>query len=347
MVTTQQKRVRVIDVAKAAGVSKTTAVFSLNNRLDIVISEATRQKVKAAAKEMGYQPNRLAQALSTGKTGMIHIVVPYPYTHDPFFSRYINHFQQLISNAHLTPVVSANYNEDENAEEFMARLVNWPCDAYILCYSKNLAAFLKSKMPDKNKPIVYVGEKMEDLDSVYSDNKPAITATFKHLEESNRQNIIYVSDRKSLYYINDRYALYRSHMKKQGQTPTELVVPKRTRSSAYATTLSHLAGNKAPDAFFCYNDELAIGVQRAVQDAGYKVPQDIAVTGFDGLPECEYVTPRLTTSIYPYREMCQAAWDFLQARMKDPARDIQTAEFKSHLLIGGSTQLPDRKPALG
>ena len=344
MATTQQKRVRVIDVAKAVGVSKTTAVFSLNERYDIAISETTRRKVKAAAKEMGYQPNLLAQALSTGKTGMINIVMPNINT--PFFSRYINHFQQLISHARFTPLVSANYTENENAEEFMERLLNWPCDAYILCYSKNLAAFLKSKMPDKDKPIVYIGEKMEDLDSVYSDNKPAVTATFKHLEESNRQNIIYVSDRKSLYYINDRYALYQSHMKKQGLAPTELVIPKRTRNAAYATTLNHLAGNKPPDAFFCYNDELAIGVQRAVQDADYKVPQDIAVTGFDGLPECEYVTPRLTTSIYPYREMCQTAWDFLQARMKDPARDIQTRKFKAHLLIGGSTQSPDRKPIL-
>ncbi len=331
-------------MAEVAGVSKATAVFSLNDRYDISISEATRQKVKDTAEQMGYSRNRVAQALSTGKTGMVNIVVPY--TNDPFFARYIDHLQQLISQSHLTPILSANYNEDENAEEFMERLTSWPCDAYILCYSKNMVAYLKSKLLGNDQPIVYIGEEMDSIDSVYSDNQPAVTAVLQHLLESNRQNITYVSDRKSLYYINDRYALYKSHMKKIGREPVELVTPKRTRTSAYETTLNHLASHKAPQAYFCYDDELAIGVQRAVQDAGYKVPQDVAVTGFDGMSECDYVTPRLTTAIYPYKEMCQAAWDFLQARMKDPAREVQTAEFKSHLLIGGSTQLPDRKPIL-
>ncbi|VGO13116.1 Catabolite control protein A [Pontiella desulfatans] len=344
MPTKTQKKIRIIDVAEAAGVSKATAVFSLNDRYDISISEPTRQKVKDTAKQMGYKTNRIAQALSTGKTGMVNIVVPY--TNDPFFARYIDNLQQLVSQARLTPIVSANYNEDENAEEFMDRLISWPCDAYILCYSKNLAAFLKSKLPGNDHPIVYIGEKMDDIDSVYSDNKPAISAALQHLLESKRQDITYVSDRKSLYYINDRYALYKSHMKKNGREPVELVTPKRTRNSAYETTLNHLANNKPPQAFSCYDDELAIGVQRAVQDAGYKVPQDVAVTGFDGMSECDFVTPRLTTALYPYQEMCQAAWDFLQARMNDPAREIQTAEFKSHLIIGGSTQMPDRKPCI-
>lgn len=338
------KKVRVIDVAQAAGVSKATAVFSLNDRYDIIISDATRQKVKETAKKMGYTPNRLAQALSTGKTGMINIVLPY--INDPFFSRFLAHFQQIVFEAHLTPVVTANFNEDENSAEFMERLLNWPCDAYILCYSKELVAFFKEHNIDKQKPIVYVGEKIDGIDSVYSDHKPAIKATLNHFAETNRNDITFVSDQKALYYINDRYALYQEHMKKNEKKPNELIIPERTRNSAYKTTLEYLTTNKPSQAYFCYNDELAIGVQRAVQDAGYSIPQDVAISGFDELPESDYLTPRLTTVAYSYEKMCHAAWDLLQARLKNPSRKIHTVRYESKLIQGGSTQLPDRAPNL-
>jgi len=338
------KRVRVIDVAQAADVSKATAVFSLNDRYDIVISEATRQRVKNMAEKMGYKPNPLAQALSTGKTGMINIVVPY--INDPFFSRFLAHFQQIAFEAHLTPIVTANFNEDENADEFMERLIHWPCDAYILCYSKKLAAFLKKRKIHTEKPIVYIGEKIDGIDSVYSEHKPAISAIFDHLDEDKRTDIIFVSDEKALHYINERYALYLEHMKKIGRNPEELVVTERSRAAAYSAVRQHLASNKPPQAFFCYNDELAIGVQRAVQDAGFSIPTDVAVSGFDGLPESDYMTPRLTTVVYPYDQMCHAAWELLKARRENLTGEAKVVEFQSSFVPGGSTRLPDRIPAI-
>jgi len=339
-----QKRVRVIDVAQAAGVSKATAVFSLNDRYDIVISEATRQRVKKMAEKMDYKPNPLAQALSTGKTGMINIVVPY--INDPFFSRFLAHFQQIAFEAHLTPIVTANFNEDENADEFMERLIHWPCDAYILCYSKKLAAFLKKRKIHIEKPIVYIGEKIDGIDSVYSDHKSATAAIFQHFAEDNRTDIVFVSDEKALHYINERYGLYLEHMKKIGRNPEELVVPERSRHAAYSAVRQHLALKKPPQAFFCYNDELAIGVQRAVQDAGFSIPNDVAVSGFDGLPEDDYMNPRLTTVVYPYDKMCHAAWDLLKARMDNLSGEINVVEFQSRFVPGGSTRMPDRMPAI-
>ncbi|MCF7816314.1 MAG: LacI family transcriptional regulator [Kiritimatiellales bacterium] len=343
MATGGSKRVRVIDVANAVGVSKATAVFSLNDRYDIVISEPTRQRVKNMAAKMGYKPNPLAQALSTGKTGMINIVVPY--INDPFFSRFLAHFQQIAFDAHLTPIVTANFNEDENADEFMERLIHWPCDAYILCYSKKLAAFLTERKIHLEKPVVYIGEKVDGIDSVYSDHQAAIAAILNHFSEDRRTDIVFVSDEKALHYINERYRLYLDHMKRIGRKPVELVVPERSRGAAYSTVREHLAAHKPPQAFFCYNDELAIGVQRAVQDSGYNVP-DVAVSGFDGLPEGDYMNPRLTTVVYPYDKMCHAAWDLLEARKENLAGASNVVEFQSSFVQGGSTRLPDRVPSL-
>lgn len=347
MAANNQKRIRVIDVAKEAGVSKATAVFSLNDRYDIVISDATRQRVKDAAEKLGYKPNPLAKALSTGKTGMINIVVPY--IDDPFFSRFLAYFQQIAYDAHLTPIVTANFNEDKGAEEFMERLIHWPCDGYIVCYSKELAQFLKKKKIHQEKPIVYVGEKIDNIDpvhfdSVYTDNSSAITEILRHFEEDQRQDIVFVSDETALHYANDRYARYMKHMETIGKKPVEMIVPKRTRYDAYQTTHSYIETNKLPQAFFCYNDELALGVQSALIDAGYRIPEDTAVSGFDHLPESDFTTPRLSTAAYPYSDMCNAAWKMLTARMKDLSRPAKTKEFKSVFIPGGSSRLPDRAP---
>jgi len=110
-----------------------------------------------------------------------------------------------------------------------------------------------------------------------------------------------------------------------------IVLSGRDRATAHSSFLQVAKERRVPEALFCYNDETALGVLRALGDVGLRVPADVAIMGHDGLADVAYVEPRLSTVVLPTGQMCDAAIRFLLDRIADPDRDPQTHSLRGEV----------------
>ena len=100
---------------------------------------------------------------------------------------------------------------------------------------------------------------------------------------------------------------------------------------------AYIALNGCPDAIFCYDDEHAITAHHALRKLGFKLPEDVLLVGCDGNDECEYLEPALSTIVQPIDQMCEAAWEFMAARLANPGAPRQHARLTAELVVRESS----------
>jgi len=131
--------------------------------------------------------------------------------------------------------------------------------------------------------------------------------------------------------------LYKLLMEEIGQPVEFIITPQETRQAVGPSLKEHIRKHGHPDGLFCFNDNMAIGALRALRDLDLRIPQDVALIGCDGIDDSAYLDPSLTTIAQPLEEMCEIAWSFLEARMKNPDLPVQQATLYPTLEIRGSS----------
>ena len=322
--------VRLREVAALAGVSPRSVSNVINGHR--YISPLMRAKVEAAIAELGYQPNLLARSLRSGRTGVVGLLVPEIGM--PYFGELAHEVVEQARHLGLRVRIDETGGERERELDLLDELPrSGQVDGILLspCWltCPELAAARVQQ------PVVLLGERALDapVDHVGIDNVGAARAVTQHLLDGGRTRIAAVVEREHPRAPTSQLRLegYRSALAAAGlAADPELVAPMPVypHRDDGADAMGRLLDGpgRRPDAVFCFNDMVATGVLRELRTCGLRVPDDVAVVGFDDVDECRFTAPSLSTVAPDKAAIARRALEALAARVDGfdgPPQDIR------------------------
>lgn len=329
------------DVALHCSVSPMTVSFVLNNKPGEV-GAATRDRVLKAASELGYRPNRTAQALATGRSRSITLWMKTVFP--SYSAQIIHHIREQMAgtdmNLNIWDMPSFGKTKAESRDSHVPQ---WQADGIIAVEAKPWVDYVTAHGSGLTCPIVSLGSECSHAaDYVELDLAMGTRQAISHLVETGRTRIAYVLPERADRMGDARRDAYCETIRHASLTEEFIIAPASSPLSGYSTLKDRLSDGHLPDAIFCYNDELAIGVNRALREFGIRVPEDVALVGCDGIDETEYQHPALSTIVLPLEAMCQIGWEFLKNRLLNPAAPPQTATLPTHLLVRESSSIQQK-----
>ena len=284
------------DVAQRAGVSQRT-VSNVVNGLPSV-SPDTLVRVTAAIRELGYTPSLAARSLRVGRSGVLQLVVPELDV--PYFAELARGVIKSAEDQGYAVLVRQTLGSRERERDALEGSAAEYADGTILSAVGEVAELMEGRA--LRAPVVLIGERsgMGLVDHIGIDDVAAATAATNHLLEIGCRRVAFVGAHpdSSLRMAALRYTGYEQALAAAGITvEADLVVQTGSyhRADGEAAMATLLGLDDPPDGVFCATDLLAIGAIRAAHERGFRVPQDIAIVGFDGLEEGRFSIPALTT----------------------------------------------------
>ena len=327
---------RLRDVAQLAGVSIRTVSNVVNGYARV--SDQKRERVEAAVAELGYRPNVMARNLKHGRSGLIALVVPELDV--AYFAELARAVVTTAREYGYTVVVDQTDGEPDRERELIMRDGSGALfDGVILSPLALSQADLAQR--DATSPLVLLGERIaeSDYDHVAIDNVSAARLATSHLFDIGRTRIAAIGDQP---YETGETAQLRTRGYELAHNdrgldidPTLIIPTKRFHFSDGADAMRVLLGNVAgpPEAVFCYNDLVAMGAIRTLLRAGLRVPEDVAVIGFDNVEAGRYQTPSLSTIAPDKRAIARLAIERLVTRLGGEADDAPVELWAGHELI--------------
>lgn len=302
-----EKTSGIKDVAARAGVSQTTVSHVLNETPHTRVSEETAARVRAAAEELGYRPNRLARGLRTQASDMIGLLTEEIAT-TPHAGRIILGAQEEASRRNLTlAIINSELNPDPEVDSSQIQaFLDRQADGiiYATVYHDEIS-------PPENlrvRPAVLIGARDAAglIPAVLPDERAGAVSVVEMLVGRGHRRIAFAASADDVPATRGRLQGYLDAMATAGLPTDGLVVSGGSDArGGYAATLALL--DRGPTAVFCYNDRMAMGAYRAAADRGLQIPNDLSVVGFDDqAPLPESLFPALTTVALPHYEM--GAW---------------------------------------
>jgi DNA-binding LacI/PurR family transcriptional regulator len=294
----KKKRVTLRDVAKYAGVSPTAVSFAYNAPHQL--SQATRERILETATELGYQPHPVARTLATGRTNTIGLVVPTGLNwllHDPFFSIVLGEVGAVCDEHKMRILlVPATGEVSPNA------LATIAADGFLL-FAIHRTHPLGAAVERTSRPVVMLnGDEQLEVPMFNLDDFGGAYLAAKHLIHKGHRHIAVAtlgprSDGVIIPTFERRLAGYRQAVADAGLPPEtlQIVFTPGLLSSGYETFQKLWALEPRPTAVLCVSDVRALGLLGGARRARINVPEDLAVVGFDGLPEAAVSIPPLTT----------------------------------------------------
>lgn len=285
--------VRLVDVARLAGVSVKTVSNVVNNAPHI--RESTREKVEAAIAELGYRPNLAARQLKSGRAGFLALVVPD--LRSPYFAELATVFSDAAFKRGYVILHETTHAQAENERLVLSGV---PASVDGVVFSPLALTSEEIGGRTDPRPMVLLGERVAPPDTprVTVDSIAAARAMTEHLISLGRTRIAAIGRESATGTASVRLSGYRQALAAAGLPNLheyEIGVDEYSRSAGREAMHKLLALTEPPDAVFCFNDLMAIGALRACSEAGIGVPDDVAVAGFDDIVEGRYSNPTLTT----------------------------------------------------
>ncbi|GAA2868633.1 LacI family DNA-binding transcriptional regulator [Streptosporangium fragile] len=304
------------DVARLAGVSPQTVSRVANNRTNV--EEATRERVLAAMRALGYQPNIAARALATGRFGTIGVI---SFT----LNRYgnVRTLDGITTAARaegfsisLVGVTALTHQEVNDA---FTRLTTQAVDGVVIIESEVLD-MRSLRLPPGVPVVISDGHGGEEFPAVDSDQAGGARLATEHLLDLGHPTVWHVAGPPDSNSARHRHASWRQTLERAGRPVPQVLFGDWTAESGYLIG-GYLAALPEVSAVFAANDQMALGVIRALHEAGRAVPGDVSVVGFDDMPESAYFWPGLTTIRQDFDQGGRICVDILleQIRMRRPA----------------------------
>lgn len=331
-------RVRVEDVAQAAGVSGATVSRTLNRTGPV--SERMRQRIERAVRELRYVPNGAARALASQQTRAIGAVVPT--LENPNFAITVEAAQQrLVGNGYSLVVASTGYSPEQESGQIRS-LVAHGVDGLILVGAQRSAETMEF-LRTRRVPCVVTWTLADDgMPSVGFDNARAAGTLAQHLLDLGHRHIGVIA---GLTRNNDRAALrlegIRRALGERGlDLPRELLIERPYKIAEGQLALRALmTSSPRPTAVICGNDQLAFGALIECGRQGIGVPAELSVAGFDDLDFAGQIVPALTTMHVPAEEIGLRATEYLLATIDGQPAPV-TTEVPVHLIVRDTTAPP-------
>jgi LacI family transcriptional regulator len=281
------------EVAREAGVSVATVSRVFNEKGPV--REETRLRIQEVAQRLGYAPHAMARSLITKKTGTLGVLLPDLY--GEFFSEVIRGADLAARRDGYHILVSSSHS-DRSEVEAVLRALRGRIDGLIVMSPEADARALEANLPG-GLPVVLLNCKVEGtaFDSINIDNYGGALAMIRHLAALGHRRIAHVKGASGNNDALERLLGYRDAMRALGDGATgELEI-----AGDFSEASGHRAGGEIlqmeprPTAVFTANDAMAVGLLSALQEAGLRVPDDVAVAGFDDIPVARFLSPPLTT----------------------------------------------------
>ncbi|MFJ8859603.1 LacI family DNA-binding transcriptional regulator [Streptomyces sp. NPDC102451] len=294
------------EVAARAGVGRGTASRVINGSPRV--SAQTREAVEAAVAELGYVPNRAARALAGNRTDAIALVVPESETRffaEPYFSDIVRGVGAALADTEMQLLLTLAGNDRERrrlAQYLTAHRVDG-----VLLVSVHADDPLPDLLEQLGMPSVISGRRhaAETLPSVDSDNFEGARAAVDHFISRGRRTIATITGRLDVYGAQRRLDGYRKAIASAGLDPDErLIAPADFSEEGGARAMRELLERRPDvDAVFAASDVMAAGARQVLRESGRRIPDDVALIGFDDSAVARHMDPPLTSVRQPIEEM--------------------------------------------
>ena len=326
-------RVTIHQIAQAAGVSIATVSRVLTNSAHPVSTDTSR-RVWQAADELGYRPNYVARGLRTEQTYTVGVItddIVSDFT--PPIVRAVQ--DRLKKDGYYCVIISADRNPDVQAEA-VEDMLDRGVDGVVFVESWHHSAL--GLLEQAGKPYVYVHRQFEQTfyPSVVPDEFYGSRLAVRHLLDRGHRRIAYINGPQHYYVSDIRLEGYRTELNLAGIAFDPGLVARGTWKveSGYQAMQTILQQGDPPTAVFVANDLMAVGAIYAIQDAGLRTPQDIAIVGYDNREIAALVRPALTTVTLPCYEMGEEAAALL-LRLLTPNGHEAEQEERTELKVRG------------
>ncbi len=332
-------RVTIADVAREAGVSLMTVSRALNNKDGISLE--TRAHVLEVIERLGYRPSGVARSLVTRRTGTIGLIVPD--VSNPYFSGIAHGVAEVANQNDLSVLLCDTEEQSEQEIEFLRVLEEKQVDGVIVAAPRHSSEQIVPQIARHQNVVVVnrVFPNSPDFTAsgyVVNDDRIGGQLATGHLLASGHKCIGYLGGPRSSYGSQRRLIGYKAVLAEAGIPYNEnsIVYCPPTVKGGLEATITVLENDPEITALFCFNDMVAIGALQAIAKLGRKVPDDLAIVGYDDIPMASLVTPALTTCRAPFEEMGRLATRLLIARFQDCEEGCQNIELQPELIVRAS-----------
>lgn len=328
------------DVAKLAGVSTGTVSKYFNNPAGL--KEETRLKVEKAVKALKYKPSPLARSMRTGKTNTIGVIVPD--ITNPFFAEVYNSIRLAALQNEYTTILYTTEDSLDIFKKYLSTLSIRQVDGIVLCFldeNDTIEKFIKGLQ--SNIPIVSLSGDIShtDVSSVVIDVFEGIYNSTKHLLSLGHENIAYIGGHEHSKISKEKFNGYMKALRESGLEMNSRYV----FHGDYSLQCGYKAARKftmlpeAPSAIVGANDIIALGSIKYFLQKNIRVPEDVAVIGFDNISLSLMYEPALSTISLPIEQMGHEAIKLLVSKINSPSLKNKQIILNTKLIIRKSTDI--------
>ena len=328
------------DIAIKLNLSISTVSRALRNAPDI--NPETKQLVEEMAKKLHYEPNKVAQSLRSNKTNTIGVIVPEIAMH--FFSSVLSGIQDYATDQNCQVMICQSAEHFKTEKLNLQMLVSHRVDGLLISLSSQTKDLEHVRtVVSKKIPVVLFDRISEEIDTskvIVDDFQGAFTAV-EYLIKTGCKRIAYLGGSKNLLICTHRKNGYIKALEKYDikVNPEYIIHSTTTEKDISEAVIKLLQLPSPPDAVFCMNDPIAIGVIQSLKAEGVRIPDEISVIGFTNEPVSAYIEPSLTTVAQPAYEMGKTACKLLFEQInKKGEAPITTKVIKTELIIRNSTR---------
>jgi len=331
------------DVAREARVSVASVSRALNGQAGV--TEQTQQRIREVAARLRYIPHGAARSLITRRSHTIGALLPD--LHGEFFSELIRGIDLAARSRGLHLLVSSSHDDALEAAAAM-RAMQGRVDGLLVMSPHANLDFLRDNLP-ANLPTVLMNTALEacaDYAALSIDNRGGTRLVMEHLLASGRRRIAFIRGPETNHDVAEREQAYRDALAASLPDAAVQVCPGDfSEQSGYAAGRQLAAQTPRPDAVVAANDMMAIGCMSALREAGLRIPEDVAVAGFDDVPMARYITPALTTVRVRIAELGEQAMSMLNEQLESTG-PVALAQHRVpvELMVRESTVQPGQAP---
>jgi DNA-binding LacI/PurR family transcriptional regulator len=323
------------DVAELSGVSRATVSRVINGGS---VSEATRRRVVAVLEHTNYRPNVAARTLASGRSRVVGVVMhidPHLLFQDPYFSQLLQGMSDALSEQDTGMML---WLGNRSKEETLDRILWMGMLDGAIVTAHNLDDPLVDGLLASSLPTVLIGHRRADRTASYVDvdNVRAADTVTSHLVSLGRRRIGHITGLRRTVAGEDRLTGYRRSMDRAGLSHEGLVVDGDFNEPSGVAGAAVLL-DRGVDAIFCANDATAQGALETIGARGLRVPDDVAVAGFDDLAFAAHLDPPLTTVRQGVRQQGAEAARALFQLLQDPEGGPRRVILPTELVIRQST----------
>ncbi|KRK53412.1 Sucrose operon repressor [Companilactobacillus kimchii] len=305
-------KAKIDDVAKLAGVSKTTVSRVMNKRG--YLSDKTVKKVHDAMNELNYHPNVVARQLFKQETKLVGLI--FPTVNNPFFGQLVSSMEKKLFSKGFKVLIGDSMNDPDKEKLYLQELMTHQVDGLIVgAHNHGIEEYKNT-----NLPIVAIDRIMnKDIPVVSSDNYLGGQLATQLLIDNGARIIVHTNDPQNIKSpAQKRRSAYEDTMIHNGLDPIVYTLEFDSNSDKKIDSIKRIfKENPNIDGLFVSNDMDAAQVMDVAKDLGYRIPEDLKVVGYDGADITRILLPSLTTVVQPIDKMADVAVSTLVARMQD------------------------------